>query len=149
MPAKRDLTGLKVGKLTVIKENGKKNGKIVWQCKCECGNITNVLGTSLTKKDKPTQSCGCLQKEKTRIANQSEDLTGKKLQNLTVSTFHAFGVKILRQEITNLGWRENFSIYDETDRVSLIKECGRELQFSPEAMDIYMIGNLISNITQI
>ena len=84
MPAKRDLTGLKVGKLTVIKENGKKNGKIVWQCKCECGNITNVLGTSLTKKDKPTQSCGCLQKEKTRIANQSEDLTGRKYGRLTV-----------------------------------------------------------------
>jgi DNA helicase-2/ATP-dependent DNA helicase PcrA len=75
-----------------------------------------------------------------------KDLTQKKLQNLTVSTFHAFGVKVLRSEIERLGYRENFSIYDETDRVSLIKECGRELKFSPEAMDIYMIGNLISNI---
>ncbi len=75
-----------------------------------------------------------------------KDLTQKKLQNLTVSTFHAFGVKILRNDIEKLGFRENFSIYDETDRVALIKECGRELKFSPEAMDIYMIGNLISNI---
>ena len=75
-----------------------------------------------------------------------KDLTQKKLQNLTVSTFHAFGVKVLRSEIERLGYRENFSIYDETDRVSLIKECGRELKYSPEAMDIYMIGNLISNI---
>ena len=80
------------------------------------------------------------------MADRIKSLTQKKLQNLTISTFHAFGVKILRQEITKLGWRENFSIYDETDRVALIKECGRELKFSPEAMDIYTIGNLISNI---
>ncbi len=80
------------------------------------------------------------------MADRIKTLTEKKLQNLTVSTFHAFGVKILRQDIDKLGWRENFSIYDETDRVALIKECGRELKFSPEAMDIYTIGNLISNI---
>ncbi|MCQ2576391.1 MAG: UvrD-helicase domain-containing protein [Treponema sp.] len=75
-----------------------------------------------------------------------KDLTQKKLQNLTVSTFHAFGVRVLRQEIDRLGYRENFSIYDETDRVALIKECGRELKFSQDAMDIYTIGNTISNI---
>ncbi len=75
-----------------------------------------------------------------------KDLTGKKLQNLTVSTFHAFGVKILRQEISALGWRENFSIYDETDRNALIKETGRELGFTSDVLDVYKIGNLFSNI---
>ncbi|MBO4533588.1 MAG: UvrD-helicase domain-containing protein [Treponema sp.] len=80
------------------------------------------------------------------MSDRIKDLTQKKLQNLTVSTFHAFGVRVLRQDIDKLGYRENFSIYDETDRISLIKECGRELKFSPEAMDIYTISNLISNI---
>ena len=80
------------------------------------------------------------------MSDRIKGLTKKKLQNLTVSTFHAFGVKVLRADIEQLGYRENFSIYDETDRVALIKECGRELKFSPEAMDIYTIGNLISNI---
>lgn len=75
-----------------------------------------------------------------------KELTGKKLQNLTVSTFHAFGVRILRQHITQLGWRENFSIYDETDRSSLIKESGRELKFTADALDVYKIANLFSNI---
>ncbi len=75
-----------------------------------------------------------------------KELTGKKLPLLTVSTFHAFGVRILRQDITRLGYRENFSIYDETDRNALIKETGRELRYSPEAMDIYKIGILISDI---
>ena len=80
------------------------------------------------------------------MADRIKDLTQKKLQNLTVSTFHAFGVRILRQDIDKLGYRENFSIYDETDRIALIKECGQELKFSQEAMDIYKISNLISNI---
>src|SRR5215471_9964599 len=55
-----------------------------------------------------------------------KELTGKKLQSLTVSTFHAFGVKILREEIEVLGYRKNFSIYDSTDKIELIKECLRE-----------------------
>ena len=80
------------------------------------------------------------------MSDRIKDLTQRKLQNLTVSTFHAFGVRILRQDIEKLGWRENFSIYDETDRTALIKECGRELNFSPDAMDIYKISQLFSNI---
>ena len=33
-----------------------------------------------------------------------KELTGKKLQNLTISTFHALGVKILREYIDRLGY---------------------------------------------
>ena len=80
------------------------------------------------------------------MAERIKELTGKKLPFLTISTFHAFGVKVLRQDIAKLGWRENFSIYDETDRNALIKETGRELRYSPEALDIYKIGILISDI---
>ena len=80
------------------------------------------------------------------MESRVKELTGKKLQNLTVSTFHAFGVKILRQEIGALGWRENFTIYDESDKIALIKESGRELKMSPEAMDCYKIAILFSDI---
>lgn len=80
------------------------------------------------------------------MADRVKDLTQRKLQNLTVSTFHAFGVKVLRADIEKLGYRENFSIYDETDRTALIKECGRELKFSPDALDIYKISQFFSNI---
>lgn len=80
------------------------------------------------------------------MADRVKELTQRKLQNLTISTFHAFGVKVLRADIEKLGYRENFSIYDETDRTALIKECGRELKFSPDALDIYKISQLFSNI---
>lgn len=59
-----------------------------------------------------------------------KELTGRPLRNLTVSTFHAFGVKVLRTHITRLGYRENFSIYDAADQLSLLKETARELKLT-------------------
>jgi DNA helicase-2/ATP-dependent DNA helicase PcrA len=75
-----------------------------------------------------------------------KELTGRKLQNLTVSTFHAFGVKVLREEIEVLGYRKNFSIYDETDRNQLIKDSLRECRVSTEGVDLYALGQLFSNV---
>ncbi|MCH5294873.1 MAG: UvrD-helicase domain-containing protein [Treponema sp.] len=80
------------------------------------------------------------------MADRIKSLTARKLPSLTISTFHAFGVRVLRQDIERLGWRQNFSIYDETDRNALIKECGREIGFSSESMDIYATGVLFSDI---
>jgi DNA helicase-2/ATP-dependent DNA helicase PcrA len=75
-----------------------------------------------------------------------KELTGRKLRSLTVSTFHAFGVKVLREEIEVLGYRKNFSIYDETDRNQLIKDSLRECRISTEGVDLYALGQLFSNI---
>jgi DNA helicase II / ATP-dependent DNA helicase PcrA len=75
-----------------------------------------------------------------------KNLTNKKLTNLTVSTFHAFGVKILKESISNLGYKDNFSIYDQTDKISAIKEAARELNISPDVLDIYEVSNLFSSI---
>ncbi|GAB6392697.1 MAG: DNA helicase, UvrD/pcrA family [Treponematales bacterium] len=75
-----------------------------------------------------------------------KELTGKPLQSLTVSTFHAFGVKILREEIERLGYRKNFSIYDETDKNEAIRESLRERRISPDGVDIYQIGQAFSRV---
>ncbi|MDR3333303.1 MAG: UvrD-helicase domain-containing protein [Treponema sp.] len=80
------------------------------------------------------------------MEDRVKELTGKKLQNLTMSTFHAFGVKILRDEIEALGYRKNFSIYDETDRNQLIKDSLRECHLSVEGTDLYALGQLFSHI---
>lgn len=59
-----DLTGQKFGRLTVVKQmpNNASN-KVVWLCKCDCGNNAIVIGSRLhTGK---TKSCGCLTREKT------------------------------------------------------------------------------------
>ncbi|MDR2768575.1 MAG: UvrD-helicase domain-containing protein [Treponema sp.] len=80
------------------------------------------------------------------MENRLKELTGKKLQSLTVSTFHAFGVRILREEIETLGYRKNFSIYDETDKTELVKECLRETRAGNASVNLYALGQLFSGV---
>ena len=57
-----DLTGEKFGKLTVIRQLQKRiNKRIVWRCKCDCGNHIDVKGIYLTTGE--VKSCGCLKTE--------------------------------------------------------------------------------------
>jgi DNA helicase-2/ATP-dependent DNA helicase PcrA len=75
-----------------------------------------------------------------------KSLTRRKLTNLTVSTFHAFGVRVLRHSIHRLGFRENFSIYDQGDQISLIKETAREIRLAPESLEMSKIVSLFSSV---
>lgn len=68
MPKKIDLTGQPFGRLVVIRENGRKNGRVTWLCRClgrqgdDCGN--EVVVTTSDLRSGNTQSCGCLQRER-------------------------------------------------------------------------------------
>lgn len=56
-----DLTGQKFGRLTVLYDSKERKwGKIVWMCRCNCGNLTRVDVGSLKKGD--NKSCGCLKR---------------------------------------------------------------------------------------
>jgi len=75
-----------------------------------------------------------------------KELTGKKLQSLTLSTFHSFGLKIIRENSEFSGYRSNFSIYDETDKMSLIKESLRECKMLSQKVDLYALSQFFSKI---
>jgi len=49
-----------------------------------------------------------------------------------VSTFHSFGVRMLRQYFDRLGIQRDFSIYDQTDRAKLTKIAMEDAGISPE-----------------
>lgn len=63
-----------------------------------------------------------------KAALEMQERIGKLLQdpkqgkNLTVSTFHSLGVKILRQEAAALGLKDRFSILDSDDCFSLVQD---------------------------
>lgn len=62
MGKKKDLTGQRFGRLTAIEDTGKrKYSYVVWLCKCDCGNVTEVVSDSLRSGN--TKSCGCLHDE--------------------------------------------------------------------------------------
>ena len=62
-----ELTGQKFGRWTVLKKDNSKKGTAYWICKCDCGTIKSVCGTSL--RNGTSQSCGCLKIENSRINN--------------------------------------------------------------------------------
>ncbi|MDR0551282.1 MAG: UvrD-helicase domain-containing protein [Spirochaetaceae bacterium] len=80
------------------------------------------------------------------MESRVKELTGRPLHSLTVKTFHAFGVQVLRAEIERLGWRQNFSIYDEADRRQALRDAMRECGVHAE-IDLDSVGNLFSGIT--
>ena len=80
------------------------------------------------------------------MADRVKELVGRKLPMLTVSTFHAFGVRVLRESISHLGYKENFSIYDQADKMALIKETARSLKIDPAVLNLYDLANLFSDI---
>lgn len=60
-----DLVGQKFGHLTVIKYFGKtKSRKILWECKCDCGNPNTTIVTGSNLKTGNTISCGCIRKQR-------------------------------------------------------------------------------------
>jgi hypothetical protein len=73
-----DLTGKKFGRLTVIERMpNNANNKVVWRCKCDCGNEAVVIGSRLyTGK---TVSCGCVKSEKTTERNTKHGYCGTRL----------------------------------------------------------------------
>ena len=52
-----DITGQRFGKLVVLHDSGKrKNHKVIWTCRCDCGAIVDRISDSLVQKD--SISCG-------------------------------------------------------------------------------------------
>ena len=70
---KTDLTGIRVGQLTVIREAGKdKFRHIKWLCKCDCGNETIVLSDNIKRKH--SKSCGCLRTDTIVTLNKTHGM---------------------------------------------------------------------------
>ncbi|ABO50858.1 ATP-dependent DNA helicase PcrA [Desulforamulus reducens MI-1] len=68
-----------------------------------------------------------------------ENLVPQAAKDLWVTTFHSACLRILRREIDVMGYGSNFSIYDDADQQTVIKECLKELEidekrFQPRAM---------------
>lgn len=80
---KLDLAGKKFGRLKVLKEAGRKNGNITWECLCDCGKKTICIGSEL--KSGHVRSCGCLQVDIVKQnKNTRQDLTGQRFNRLLV-----------------------------------------------------------------
>ena len=74
---------------------------------------------------------------------------GEDANNLTVSTYHSFCVKILRMFIDklNLGYNKHFTIYDEGDRESMVNNILKELSKKNDDLKEYKPKEIIRYIS--
>jgi len=81
-----------------------------------------------------------------KAANEMRERVGRLLdgrdgKGLTISTFHALGMQILREEAGLLGYKKQFSIFDSADTGKIISE----LLGAPDKQDIRIAQSVMSN----
>jgi DNA helicase II / ATP-dependent DNA helicase PcrA len=74
-----------------------------------------------------------------------EATVGPRARAIWILTFHAACGRILRREAERLGYRSNFTIYDQADQVRLVKDCLEELERDPKRFAPRGIHTQISN----
>ena len=74
-----------------------------------------------------------------------EGLLGPVARAIWILTFHAACGRILRREAPRLGYRSNFTIYDQADQIRLVKRCLEELERDPKRFTPRGIHSQISN----
>ena len=63
---------------------------------------------------------------------------------VTASTFHALCLRMLRGDAQRLGYKANFSIFDEGDQLGLIKKIINRVSARDEKLDPHLAKNFIS-----
>jgi len=72
---------MRYGRLTAIRALGSdKYGQALWLCRCDCGNEIIALGGNVRRGN--TNSCGCLQRDNTSIANTKHGDAGYRVKNV-------------------------------------------------------------------
>ncbi len=79
------------------------------------------------------------------MADRVHALAGEASEDAWISTFHACCARILRRDIEKLGYKRQFAIYDEDDRMSVIKSVAKELQLSDKEYPPKQLRAVISD----
>lgn len=70
---------------------------------------------------------------------------GNDVKKLTVSTFHSFGLKLLRENYERLGYDKNFVIMDSDDSLTVVKKIIKDMGYDPKIYNPKAIRNKISS----
>lgn len=83
--------------------------------------IANMLEKGINEKN--ILALTFTNKAAKEMSERVREVTGKKLKDLTATTFHSFGLGILKQYIQHLGYHNDFTLYDDNDNTALVKDC--------------------------
>ena len=121
------LAGAGSGKTRVITT---KIAYLIEKCGYKAANICAVTFTNKAAKEM-----------KERVA---QTLDRKLLRGLMVSTFHSLGLEIIKREHKLLRLKANFTLFDDTDQLALLKEL-TELELQGDKEKLSRLISAISN----
>lgn len=93
----------------------------------------NILAITFTNK--------AAKEMKERIYN----VVGSEAFKVQISTFHSFGLKILKENYSLLGYQSNFTIIDSDDSLSVVKRIMKDLNIDSDRYNYKAVRNAISN----
>ena len=96
-------------------------------------NPYNILAITFTNK--------AANEMKERVVN----LIGSETKNIQISTFHSFGLSIIKRHYKELGFKSNFTILDSDDTLATIKRILKEMNLDIKVYSPKFIKNKISS----
>jgi DNA helicase II / ATP-dependent DNA helicase PcrA len=137
-PAQREAVLATEGPLLVIAGAGSGKTRVLTY---RVAHLINAVGA----KPNELLAITFTNKAAGEMRERLEHLLGGTTRGLWVLTFHAACGRILRREAQRLGYRSNFTIYDQADQIRLVKQCLEELERDPKRFTPRGIHNQISH----
>ena len=78
------------------------------------------------------------------MAERVTNLLGGDIRGMWISTFHAACGRILRRDGDRIGFTSNFIIYDESESLTVIKDCMKKLDIDEKRIPAKTIKGIIS-----
>jgi DNA helicase-2/ATP-dependent DNA helicase PcrA len=137
-PAQREAVLATEGPLLVIAGAGSGKTRVLTY---RVAHLINAVGA------KPSEILAITFTNKAagEMRERLERLLGRSGRGLWILTFHAACGRILRREAQRLGYRSNFTIYDQADQIRLVKQCLEELERDPKRFTPRGMHNQISH----
>lgn len=73
-----------------------------------------------------------------------QSFAGKEARGVTISTFHALGLRILRRHGSRLGLPERFAVYSVPDQLAALKTASSEISIADDRFDLKRVLRQIS-----
>jgi len=124
-PAQREAVVTTEGPLLVVAGAGSGKTRVLTH---RVAHLINACGV----KPQEILAITFTNKAAGEMRERLEDMLGGVARAIWILTFHSACGRILRREAPRLGYRTNFTIYDQADQIRLTKACLEELERDPK-----------------
>lgn len=78
------------------------------------------------------------------MKERAYNMLGSDVYRMQISTFHSFGLLLIRENYEKLGFDKNFTILDSDDSLTIVKKILKDMNLDPKAYNPRAIRNKIS-----